>query len=1206
MSKNKTKVISDETNEEESQPEQKLDFNYHTNFRTVLDSFFKDSARLIRHQIDSYNHFIEDELPALVKEHNPIVLMDNYDGVPGDGKGKYMTEHHINFGDIQVGKPILVEPNGNIKELYPQEARLRNLTYATEITCDLHYKIVNHIPGEKESEVIEIPPFHNVSLGRIPLMVGSKYCIINHNVGKTRQEMGECEYDEGGYFIINGGERVLISQERKCENRVYVFNQKDSKYSHIAEITSVSKNNIKTIKAKLTEKSSNGIGKVIKMQIGNRYKVDIPLFIVFRALGVNSDKAIVETIVNDITSTDNQDILELLKASMEEASPIQSNKMALEYLSRHTTAMTHLQIQQDGKYRLALAYDTLLRELFPHLKMDARKKVYFLGHMIRKLLLNGAGRMPNDDRDSFINKRVDTSGQLIMHLYRANFNKIIKDLKMTIQKHHLKLKRMEELKTSLGKKIRPNLLEASLKRSFAIGDWSSKGITRQSKKGISQVLNRLTYLSAESHKRRVVSPIERNGKQIEPRKLHNTQFGFCCPCETPEGAPIGITKNMALTAYITNRCSPEPAKEFCWDNDTLTLEEISPFDAGQYAKVMVNGDWIGISKEPQVLAKKLREARRSGILNVYTSIAWHNKENIININTDAGRMVRPLYIVDEVTNQLRITNEIVKQLQEGVIKWDDLLRNHYVGSESNKERLAMVEYVDAEEMDTIMIAMDYQQIKDNDPDNDSFYRYTHCEIHPCTMLGILASNIPFPDHNQAPRNLFQGAMGKQALGLYSTNYRQRMDTLSHVMYYSQKALVNSYASKYMKTFEIPAGQNAIVAIACYTGYNQEDSLIVNKNSIERGFMNSVYFRTYKEEEKKNQNTLEEEKFSKPEKYYAGSQRIKTSGMSSGNYDKLEPNGYVKEGTPVTGGDVIIGKVIPLRNVGEGEAKFKDNSLHIRDNEDGVVDWVYNNTNADNRRFCKVRIRKEKIPEVGDKYSSRHGQKGTIGAIYPQEDMPYTKDGVVPDIIVSPQALPSRMTIAHLIECVLSKLSAMRGEDADATPFTGVNAEDIGDYLVKDHGFARGGTEILYNGRTGEQMAVKIFIGPTYYYKLKHMVDDKIHSRAFGPNQLLTRQPTEGRSSGGGLRLGEMETACQIAHGNASFLKERMLDCSDKYMFYLCDKCGMIAIANRIKNIFECRHCDNDKAFSKVHVPYATKLMLQEVNSMGIAMKMFTS
>jgi len=1489
-------------------------FQYGTAAPKVLAAFFNDDKRLVAHQIDSYNHFIEHDLPQLIQEHNPIIIYDNYD----QQEKRFMSENIIEFGNIKIGRPIIMENNGNIKEMTPNEARLRNLTYASEITCELHYKIITHLKGSEESEVMEIPSFKNVNLGKIPIMLGSKFCLLSDLNGKMRVEMGECEYDKLGYFIINGGERVLVNHERKCENRIYVFAQSDSKYSHIAEITSVWKNNIKTIRAKLTEKPGNSIGRTIKLQIGNRFKIELPIFIVFKALNVLTDKEIIEYIINDINDPANNDMINMLRPSVEEAAPIQSQKIALEFISKYITRTIQSQSMQDPKYRLAYTYDILIKELFPHLGQDRIKKVYYLGYMVKKLLLNASGRLDADDRDSFINKRVDTAGMLLINLFRVNFNKVVKDLKMLIEKQHRKPHRMDELKSSLAKKVKSNTLEVNIKKAFATGDWGSKGAIKAAKKGVSQVLTRLTYLASESHKRRIISPIERNGKQIDPRKLHNTQYGNCCPCETPEGASIGVVKNMALTAYITVRNNPQPVLDCVKEFGIIGLEESTPYDISLYVKVMINGDWVGITKEPDVLVKKLRRARRMGIINIYTGIAWHTKLSVIQINTDGGRLCRPLYIVEN--NDILLTNEMVTKIAAGEMNWNDLLvdsipEEDKVGCSCKdlEGKQSVIEYIDIEEEDTSMIAMTYEDLQKNRQDGESFGNYTHLEIHPATMFGVLACNIPFPDHNQAPRNLFQGAMGKQAMGVYATNFRLRMDTLAHVLNYQQKAMATTWTGNFVNSNDIPAGQNAIVAIMSWTGYNQDDSLILNRDSIDRGFMVSTYYRSYKDEEKKNQSTLEEEKFCKPEKYYPGTTRIKTSGMMQGNYDKLDENGFIKEGSIVEGDDVIIGKVIPLKTGEEGEPKFKDASMKMRANEDGVVDWVYTNTNADNYKFTKVRIRQERAPNVGDKFcltpdhdvlttdgwksiatvseddrvaclengklvwrfptetvvfdhdgemyqitsdqvemvatmnhkmyvkettggkrgqggyklvpasemiggggdgkqykfkktiantektvgeggaknimyrilgmvmsdigslksngfitvkiankfvqetmkdagrllnidmsyeggvckfkesklyqmaaqfttgvyfntqadrplsrnlcrnlvegvlyngtskymttskdmadifqdlcfraewicnisefekgrwllqvyrdnfapsnyskdvveevvqfkgkvycitvpqhvfmvryngkmvwtgnSSRHGQKGTVGITYPHEDMPYTKDGIVPDIIMNPHAIPSRMTIAHIIECAMSKLAAIQGYEADATPFCGTNVEEFGQYLVEKCNFARGGTEILYSGKTGEQITAQIFIGPTYYYKLKHCVQDKNHARSFGPNQLLTRQPSEGRSRDGGLRFGEMERDCMLSHGTVGFLKERMFDSSDKFLFYLCKKCGQIAQGNRERNIFECKYCDNKTEFSKVQVPYASKLLMQEIQSMGIRMQAYTN
>ena len=506
-----------------------------------------------------------------------------------------------------------------------------------------------------------------------------------------------------------------------------------------------------------------------------------------------------------------------------------------------------------------------------------------------------------------------------------------------------------------------------------------------------------------------------------------------------------------------------------------------------------------------------------------------------------------------------------------------------------------------------MIAMKYDKLLQNSRENEFFYNYTHCELHPSMMFGVLVAAIPFSERNQAPRNIYQGAMGKQAMGIYATNYNNRMDTIGHILYYPQVPLVSTKASKYLNIDELPSGQNPIVAILCYTGYNQEDSLIFNQSSIDKGLFISSFYRKYQSDEKRNHSALEGEKFCKPEQYHPNGKQ-QTSGMKNfkqNAYDKLDENGFVIENSKVEGGDVIIGKVIPIKSQNNADVKYKDSSTTIRANETGTVDKVYVDKNGDGYQFCKVRVRSERRPVIGDKFSARHGQKGTIGITYQQQDMPFTKDGITPDLIVNPHAIPSRMTVGQLLECLLGKTGTVKGFEGDGTPFTKLNVDEVADILQNQCNYERYGTETLYNGKTGEQIKAMIFMGPTYYQRLKHMVEDKIHSRATGPIQSLSRQSTEGRSRDGGLRLGEMERDCLISHGTSQFLKERMYDMSDKYTFYVCnkDKCGQIAVANPSRNIFYCTFCDNKTDFAKVDVPYASKLMLQEIQAINIKTKL---
>jgi DNA-directed RNA polymerase II subunit RPB2 len=601
---------------------------------------------------------------------------------------------------------------------------------------------------------------------------------------------------------------------------------------------------------------------------------------------------------------------------------------------------------------------------------------------------------------------------------------------------------------------------------------------------------------------------------------------------------------------------------------------------------------VGIHRDAQELVSQLRNVRRSnGDINPETSIVWDIRHQEVSLYTDAGRVCRPLFIVED--NRIKLKKEDVDSLHQRLatnFEWDTLISHGYV------------ELVDTLEEETTLIAMYTDDVANARKDKNINIEYTHCEINPSMIFGICASIIPFPDHNQSPRNTYQSAMGKQAMGVYMTNFSVRMDTLAHVLCYPQRPLVVTHPIKYLRFKELPAGQNAIVAICCYSGFNQEDSVIMNQSSIDRGFFRSVFYRSYSCEEKKQPFGGCDE-FEKPTPDL-------TRGMrKGGNYDKLDPDGFIAPGQFVTGEDVIIGRTTPLAEGEETQpgARYtkRDASIMLRASETGVVDKVMLTTNAEGYKFAKVRIRSERIPQVGDKFASRHGQKGTIGMAYRQEDMPFTVDGICPDIIVNPHAIPSRMTIGHLVECLLGKVAAHTGEEAMATPFIVDQTVEKISQMLHEVGCQKYGNETMFNGHTGKMLNTQIFLGPTYYQRLKHMVDDKIHSRARGRTQILVRQPVEGRSREGGLRFGEMERDCMISHGAAQFLREALLDRSDKYTTHVCNQCGLLAIANLKQFKYECRGCNNQTNISQIDIPYACKLLFQELMAMSIAPRMFT-
>jgi len=1657
----------------------------------IIDSYFRGQhlERFVRHQLESYNNFVGYQIIKTIEMFNPVHIASEQDFDPVSKK--HSLEVFITFENFHIYRPQIHENNGAIKLMFPQEARLRNFTYASSTTIDINIKyVVRSGPNLENTQTFykTIPKIH---IGKLPIMLKSNICVLSQYKHFENTQTGECKFDAGGYFIINGSEKTVLGQERAAENRVYCFNvsKNNTKYTWSAEIKSVP--DFKCISPKqinmMISSKNNGFGNAITIQLP-RVKQPVPLFIVFRALGVIADKDICEKILLDISNEKTKPMLEALQASIIEANKHLTQEECIKFI---TSFVMYTPINMDketgAKKKHEFTLDILNNDLFPHCH-NLVQKIHFLGYMTNKLLLASFEIIKQDDRDSYVNKRVDLTGTLLNNLFRNYFNKLVKDMEKQIIReiNTGSWKSTDDYEnivnlTNIYKIIKSTTIENGLKRALSTGDFGIKH-TNSNKVGVAQVLNRLNYVSSLSHARRISTPTDKSGKLIPPRKLHNTSWGFLCPAEcfdpetqifmwdgtskragdiiigdvlvddngnsttvrttcsglknmydvipdknnfmkhrvtdnhiltlkirghkvirnsnrkdrkhthiveflnreevkfqekyfnslkeaedfanslndddtiditienylklnkktkdnlvlfktagihwgkkdvemdpyllgmwlgdglsdgtgfalkyktdletlsywekwaeengahikkgkrysfsivskkneaasaegicnrveeaplkkylrkynllknkhipneyitndretrlkllaglvdtdgsvrangheiricqgpanyriindaytlamslgfscgvregisqwkdnktgekkystykeltitgdkiceiptllprkklapienktqivrsnsfmcskfslvevgvapyvgwqlhdkrgrfclkdglvvhnTPEGQSVGIVKNLSYMSHISIYSNSLPLYEYIIPNITkIDDDQLTVIDMYEKVKVFINGCWVGVSDDPEQLYLELKEKKFKGIINIYTSIIFDYKMKEIRVCNDSGRLTRPLLRVKN--KNILINKTIIDKLNNHELNWDNLLTSSTLED-------SILEYIDPEEQSWCLIATKPKDIISN---GEEIHKFTHCEIHPSTIFGVLASCIPFPEHNQSPRNTYQCldlnetvllsngskvpikdikigdevicfnpinpselsntrvvnhfiipnnnpvfeiclrqgkkiiatddhkfmtldgwcevknmkihytfiailkenkiiydvvyqitkvsdrlvaditvesenhsfittggilssncAQGKQAMGVYVTNYENRMDKTAYVLNYPMRPLVDTRIMNMIQLNKIPSGTQVIVAIMTHTGYNQEDSLLINQGSIDRGMALVTVYHTEKDEDKQKINGDEEIRC-KPD-------ATKTKSMKMGNYNKVNSKGVIPENTLVENRDIIISKVTPIkenRNDHTKVIKYEDQSKLHKTTEECYIDKNYIDRNGEGYNFAKVRIRTVRKPVIGDKFSSRHGQKGTVGNIIPECDMPFTANGVRPDIIINPHAIPSRMTIGQLKETVLGKVLVELGLFGDGTSFGEFDIKDICKELLK-LGYESNGNELMYNGLTGEQHECSVFIGPVFYQRLKHMVNDKAHSRSIGPMVNLTRQPAEGRSRDGGLRFGEMERDCEskntpiVTTNGLSVLIQNMASCENEVL-----------------------------------------------------------
>ncbi len=1120
---------------------------------TLIKSFIEERG-LVRLHLDSYNRFIQNEFKKIIEEVGVV------ESTKGDLKikavnptlGKPLYDEFLNKQRIM---PEITEPDFVTRAITPLEARTRGLTYSVPIYCDFVISDGQETYDEK-----------SVLIGELPVMLKSNLCRTNGLSEEQLIRIGEDPKDPGGYFIINGSERIIVSQEDLATNHIFVEEgPSGSTVLYVAKVSSVTRTANRTnVSVELTKE-----GKIYVYIL--RHK--LPMAVVFRALGVETDRDIALLI------SDDEKIQELLTPSFIEAETLASSaEEALRYIGNRI--MVGFSRSPDPKKR---AEEIIATRFLPHLgtansKEVKSRKAAFLARMVEQVLEAYLNRRLPTDKDHYGNKRLRLAGDLMATVLRNAMQNFVKDLR-----HNIDKSRGRKGRIVVKALVSANLLTDKIIHALATGNWPD------GKTGVSQILDRTNYLSTLSHLRRVVSPLNRLHANPEARELHMTQWGRICPSETPEGVNCGLVKNLALTAIVSVGLSESEVSKL--EDLLLRKEGVQPFagriEDSKGERVYIDGRLLGYHPDVVQLAQDLRIKRRSGVISPEVSISIMNQggRRELHINTDSGRVLRPLIIVKD--GQPLLTESLVRDVEAKKIKWSDLVK------------MGVIEYVDALEEENCLIAVDLETLRNSrNPE-----KYTHMEIAPWAIMGVVASIIPYSNHNQSPRNTYESAMAKQALGLFASNYRIRSDSRGHILHYPQKPIVTTSGAKVVGFETRPAGQNVILAVATFEGYNIEDAIIINKASVERGLGRSTFFRMYEAVEKKYPGGLID-KITIPEQTVRGYRGSKA-------YEKLDEDGIVPPEIEVFGDEVIIGRVSPprfgqqIREVEIGGVVQQDTSVSLKHSEKGRVDRVVVTIDKDGNKLVKIRVRDLRVPELGDKFASRHGQKGVVAYVVPQEDMPFTEQGIVPDIIINPHAFPSRMTVGQLIELLGGKVGALAATQVDGTPFVGEDPSDLKAKL-KALGFNPTGVESMIDGRTGQRINAEIFIGVVYYQKLHHMVADKIHARARGNVQITTRQPTEGRAREGGLRFGEMERDVLIGHGAAALLKDRLLDNSDKTLVGVCDICGLVVYYDFRKGEYVCPLDGEKTKVSTVYTPYAFKLLIQELMSMGISPRLKVS
>uniref|UniRef100_A0A6C0DIK0 DNA-directed RNA polymerase n=1 Tax=viral metagenome TaxID=1070528 RepID=A0A6C0DIK0_9ZZZZ len=1202
--------------------------------RRLLDQYFQTTSYpYTRHHLDSYNQFLESDLPAIIQSQNPLIIVK--DLIKGTNNYEYTVEIYVGGLDgkgLSVGTPTLQHMGGEeVRLLFPNEARLRNLTYSAGVYADLLIRVkfakgAEGEPSVKETTLAKFPLFE------IPVMLHSKPCLLYNKPNEFLQSVGECPYDQGGYFIINGTEKVLITHQEQAFNTLYIQNQEaDPQISNFSSISCLSPETrqVRRVTFAIVRKSE-------ALHVGLPFvRKSIPICVLFRALGLESDQEIVQAILPSM----NPDELKLMEPFLIEcfrdAYPILDTFSAIQYIKTLTKGFGEAHV-----------LDIIHNQMFTHVPDSPGARAVYLGDCVRKIYRVYMGLDGKTDRDDTRNQRCLTSGFLTQMLFQGVYKTWMKAVGRAIDEeynYNVQVYKGENFMNIFAEsnavsifrspkasgKQQPHMLTNGLMRGFK-GKWGS-GLGDE-KSGVLQALSRLSYIDFMSHCRRVVLEFDTGMKLTGPRHLHTSQYGYFCTNETPGGASIGITKNLSV---LTSISTGTPTKAFLtWlfkRGFIMGVGDATGNLRGMCVPVFLNNGLVGYTLSANELTRLVKLLKWTACLSASVGVAFFISDRRILINFDEGRPGRPLLHMEpwkastypkqklaEKDSQWRdMVMGFLPQTKHHGLSWtgflDPLAEREGVSMKEYIEYLSpysgLIEYVDPYEHNETFIVNFMEQATDET---------THVEVHPSTIMSAITSLIPFSHHNQSVRNQLGDSQSKQGISVYASNAHMRYDNQAHILTNGSPPLVRTLYYDYLGQGRLPYGSNVILAMGMFAGYNQEDGIVINHDALQRGLFNSVHYRSYNIFEEDDEKAKTRTRIANP-KNVPGWTDLKP-GM---DYSQLDDRGIVRVGAYVDENTIIVGRTMELPG-----GKIADSSEAAQVWTHGRVESVVILVNNKGLRIVKIRCVEYRVPELGDKFSNRHGQKGTIGMVVRSHDLPRTIQGIVPDMIMNTHAIPSRMTIGHVIEMVMGKIGANVGAIADGTAFTddGKLTKQM-NVALEQLGFEKFGNEILYDGTSGKQLLTDMFIGPIFSMRLKHMVEDKWNARGKGRREQRTHQPTGGRGAQGGLRIGEMERDAIVGHGISAFVNESYMLRSDGVSFRICKGCGTIPIENPKTGLFVCPLCTgpvnyigsgpNDLELIPpirktmvapvvIEMPYAFKLLSQELETyMNIGMRIMT-